>query len=147
MMMTIITLFIVVVSVTALLFEELDDRVESILGSAMDDSRFSTDLESWKRHHRLVCHVVDSINKTFGLIVLILLGHVIMEWTILTGKIIFSILLHGIFKKDLAMIFLEYFFLLLVLVLPSWNLRTKVSKAMKQSELKKREKTYSLFLG
>lgn len=130
MMMTIVGLFVAVVFVAALLFQELEYRVDSVLGCSMNESQFSKDLDSWKRHHRLLCNLVDCINKTFGLIILIMLSQSMIELTITIGRLMLNF--RTVDKTPVYNLFfinlINNIFVLLVLALSSWNLKNKVCK-------------------
>lgn len=135
MMMTIIALFIAVVIVASLLFEELRNRVECLLEYSIDDSQLSTALSSWNRHHHLVCSMVDCINKTFGLIILIQLGHIVMEWTIDCAMLMTIIRLIGVEYMRVGLvswvvILLHILSILLVLILPNWIFQNVVCAAL-----------------
>lgn len=131
--MTIIALFIAVVFAATLVFTELDNRIEKVLGLA--SSQLSFNLDNWKRHHRLACCLVNYINDTFGLIILILLGHIIFELTITTARIIDFIRMRIEEEKisvivQLVLLYVHNFVILLVLSLSAWNLQAKVSNVV-----------------
>ena len=74
------TTFIVVTSTTALLFEELDIRIEKMairLGSEVDsdEQEKMVQLNEWRCHYDLLCQLVELINHSFGFILLIITGH------------------------------------------------------------------------
>ena len=63
------TTFIIVSSTAALLFEELNQRVEDLAKKAVVDfneEKISKDLEEWKVHYDLVIVLVEIINRCFG---------------------------------------------------------------------------------
>ena len=70
--------FFVMTSTAALLFEELDERVEKLAQKCANNSKNSSeitaDLHQWKIHYDLVCRFTESINICFGPSLLLICG-------------------------------------------------------------------------
>jgi len=75
----ILTLFYVLVSCSADLLALLDRRVKAlIIGSnckQINDCLLASELEKWRRHHILVCQLIEHINTCFGLIILTFIAY------------------------------------------------------------------------
>ena len=74
------TTFIVFISIAALLFETLDERIEKIAKKASIDNEYcekemATELDELRRHYDLVCQLVEQINRSFGFVLLLITGH------------------------------------------------------------------------
>ena len=75
------TIFVVLTSTAALLFKELDERMEKIAKQSETDpnpDRFqyqSTKLNEWRRHYDLICKLVELINRCFGFCLLLITTH------------------------------------------------------------------------
>ena len=74
-------LFFILVSLALHIFEELENRIELLFSkfSYRPNTKmthdFSEQLEEWRHQYDLVCRFVDQINKSFGLIILIILAY------------------------------------------------------------------------
>ena len=74
------TTFIALTSTTALLFQELDDRIEKIAKKSEnvledDCANLSTELDEWRSHYDLLCKLVKLMNRCFGFSLLLITGH------------------------------------------------------------------------
>ena len=74
------TIFIVLASTAALLFKELDERMEKIEKKSeadpdLDRLQQSTKLNEWRRHYDLICELVELINRCFGFSLLLITMH------------------------------------------------------------------------
>ena len=74
------TTLIVLTSTAALLFQELDDRIEKIAKKSEnvledDCANLSTELDEWRSHYDLLCELVQLINRCFGFSLLLITGH------------------------------------------------------------------------
>ena len=70
------TTFVVMTSVAALLFEELDGRLEALAEKSNADvvdnvQQISQNLAKWKSQYDLVIRFIEKINRTFGLVLLL----------------------------------------------------------------------------
>ena len=68
-------LFLVLVSHTSLLFEDLNSQIVTILESSGPSGNIAKKLEMWRRKHVVVCELVDNINECFGIVLLISVGY------------------------------------------------------------------------
>ena len=74
------TTFIAFTSTAALLFQELDDRIEEIakkseIVSDENCATLSSELDEWRSHYDLLCELVQLINRCFGFSLLLITGH------------------------------------------------------------------------
>ena len=75
------TAFAVLTSTAALLFEELSERIEDMAEKSISDPEFghrkvtAEELNDWRRHYDLVCRLVEQINRSFGVVLLLMTGH------------------------------------------------------------------------
>ena len=74
------------VSLVFTLFEELENRVESIFITFRNKNKhfefnevFSGQLEDWRHDYDIVCQFVDQLNKSFGHIILIIIAYTVSE--------------------------------------------------------------------
>ena len=137
--LAILSVFFALILTASLLFTELDDRIEDILNSTNNKrSQISFKLNRWKRQHHLVCQLVDCINDTFGLIVLIQIGYIVTEMTIFSAAFMIRFKfgceflrlddINGelsIFQNN-TMAYFHVFFRLLIISVSSWILQNKV---------------------
>ncbi len=73
------TAFILLTLTVALIFNELDDRIEKIADISSPDNQgdvkdLQLELDRWMDHYNLTCALVEKINRTFGLVLLIISG-------------------------------------------------------------------------
>ena len=74
------TTFIVFTSISALLFEALEERIEEIAKKTATDGEYteqdmSMELDELRSHYDLVCQLVEQINRAFGFVLLVISGH------------------------------------------------------------------------
>ena len=74
------TTFIVFTSISSLLFEALDERIENIAKKAQIDKKYSqqemaAELNELRCHYDLVCRLIEQINRSFGFVLLLITGH------------------------------------------------------------------------
>ena len=75
------TIFIVVSSIAALLFEELNNRIEILSKESLvslgwiRQQELSDRLEDWKNQYDLVCRFVEQSNRCFGFLLLMITGN------------------------------------------------------------------------
>ena len=67
-------LFLVLVFLTSVLFEDLNSQIATILESSGPSGNIAKKLEIWRRKHVVICELVDNINDCFGIVLLISLG-------------------------------------------------------------------------
>ena len=75
------TTFLIIMTTTALLFEELNDRVVILAEKSVDivyhsssngTSLIVKDLEKWKLHYDLICQLTDHIDSCFNLVLFLM---------------------------------------------------------------------------
>lgn len=117
--------FLVMVSIATLLFEELGDRIE---GLARSSSHLSLSLNQWKRHYHLVCLYVESINKMFGLILLITVGHIAINMTIHGYPLMYAFKNANFSSNELIYLvrYSHYAQILLLITLSTWQMKNQV---------------------
>lgn len=72
----IITLFFVLVSCSADLLTLLKNRLKILIQINKENSLLlASELEKWRHHHAIVCRFIRYVNKCFGAIILIFIGH------------------------------------------------------------------------
>ena len=74
------TTFIVFTLISALLFEALDERMKKISEKSPNNQEYSqhemaVELDELRSHYDLVCQLVEQINRSFGLVLLLITGH------------------------------------------------------------------------
>ena len=74
------TTFIVFTLIASLLFEELDERVETIAEKASNNQEYfeqemAVELNELSCQYDLVCQLIEQINRSFGFVLLIITGH------------------------------------------------------------------------
>ena len=69
------TCFVVFTTTAALLFDELDKRIEEMATKSADCEEMMGQMNDWRSHYDLVCQLVEQINRSFGLVLLLITGH------------------------------------------------------------------------
>lgn len=64
-------IFSVMIAIVMELFLVLENRMKTISKRNYVNHRLSNELELWRRHHELVCRLVDHINNCFGAILIV----------------------------------------------------------------------------
>ena len=86
------TTFFAMTTVAALLFEELQTRIQEISTKSNENksdwSQLAYELDQWTGHHELVCRLVDTIDDCFGLVLLITIGHVFITFSTSSSELV-----------------------------------------------------------
>lgn len=80
---------VALILITSLLFKQLIELSENIFNEDLNDgdSKFSLALDEWKGHYALVCELLENIKSVFGWIILIQIGHIVIEMTVMASII------------------------------------------------------------
>ena len=75
------SIFLVLVLVTALLYRDLALRISSIanIGFRLENKFLHMKLEEWRHHYELIGRLVEKINKCFGPVLVIFISHTFVE--------------------------------------------------------------------
>ena len=118
---------VVFIVTAAVLFDELDDRINDF---NEDKSQMTRKLYEWKRHYDLVCCLVENINKVFGFILFLIIGYLMTEMIYFAYE--FMLLFNEAkFDEKTALNFFYYNQILLRLfpiTISSWYMKNKVNK-------------------
>lgn len=72
---SIITLFFVLISCSADFLVSLKTRIRNLIEMKESGSLLASELEKWRSHHSIICQFIRWINKCFGPIIVIFIGH------------------------------------------------------------------------
>lgn len=126
-------LFCIIIFHASAMFDTVNDQIQAILeGNNLDTS---SQLETWRQNHVLVCQLVDNINSCFGIMLLTSIGCYFIGFMLLPFELYvywsqylngkgppFSVVCHFI-----VVIIRNAIHLVLLIVVP-YQMREKVSK-------------------
>ncbi len=119
--------FLILVSTTIVLFDELEKRLEKMVNIGLNDTKVAGDLKVWKKHHSLACQLVTCINNSFGLNLVIAFSHGFITFVANFYRFISGLPIHGIAPSlPFIFIFIQQAVFLSIFIIASYRLQSWV---------------------
>ena len=129
--MSVLAVFCTVVAVITLVFQILNQRLETLVSPSFSDNDklLAYRLEIWRIHHDVVCRTVEKINWCFGLILLLTISTGFVFFITISYGLIYAIFdrnlnLQRIYSVSLCQLCWRLFFVIWI----SYRLQAKVYK-------------------
>ena len=119
--------FFILVCTVNILFDELKNRLETMVDIGLNNENAAEELKAWKKHHALVCQMVTCINISFGLNLVVAFAHGFV--TFITNFYRFIANAEGgpIFvKSSFLLIFIQQAIFLSIFIIASYRLQSWV---------------------
>lgn len=127
---TILMWFFILVSTAAILFDELKKRLQKIAetASGLNTKNGAAEFKEWGRHHALVCKLVNRINDSFGIILVVAFSHGFISFITSSYRFI-NFLVNGDNPLEYFLylfIFIEQAVFLSIFIIASYRLQSNV---------------------
>ena len=131
--LSVFLLFCVVARVSALVFQVLNERIvllvaaEQFLPPYASTRIFNLRLEKWRRNHATACELVNMVNKSFGLMLLITITNGFVSFITTSFEIVRSMQDNDTLPVLFALIFMKKSILLTIMIYEPYRLQAEVT--------------------